>query len=77
MVSVDDLEQFPIFSGLDHTLLTNIAEICSTHTYQAEEVCVAEGAVAQNFYVGIPLTGLATICSIGKCGGLPKNLDGA
>lgn len=27
--------------------------------------------------VGIPLTGLATICSIGKCGGLPKNLDGA
>ena len=41
------MEQFPIFKGLDRTLLPAIAKLCSKRTYPAGEICVAEGATAE------------------------------
>jgi len=51
MFSAKDLEQFPIFQGLDQSLLSNIAKICSKRTYPAGEVCVAEGAMAEFLFL--------------------------
>ena len=51
MISADDLEQFPIFSGLDRGLLSEAAKLCSKRSYRAGEVCVAEGAPAQYLHL--------------------------
>ena len=45
-----------------------------------DEVRLAEEAklwYSNKINGGIPLTGLAPICSIGECGGLSENLGGA
>jgi CRP/FNR family transcriptional regulator, cyclic AMP receptor protein len=46
MISANDLEQFPIFSGLDKVLLTEIAKLCAKRSYRAGETCVVEGSPA-------------------------------
>jgi len=51
MFSAKDLEQFPIFEGLDKSLLSNIAKICSKRTYPAGAICVAEGAIAEFLFL--------------------------
>ena len=47
MISATDLEQFPIFFGLDQGLLTEIARLSSMRTYQDGEICMTEGSVAE------------------------------
>jgi CRP-like cAMP-binding protein len=51
MISVSDLEKFPIFSGLDRSLLTEIAKFCSKHTYRVGEVIAGEGSKAENLFL--------------------------
>ncbi len=51
MFSAKDLEQFPIFKGLDRTLLTAIAKLCSKRTYPPGAICVAEGATAESLFL--------------------------
>ncbi len=51
MVSVDILKQFPLFAGVDGRVLRQIAQACSTRTYQANELCFSEGEKAENFYL--------------------------
>ena len=51
MFSAKDLEQFPIFQGLDRNLLTGIAKLCSKRTYPAGAICVAEGATAEFIFL--------------------------
>ena len=51
MVSASDLEQFPIFSGLDQGLLSDIARLCSKRTYRVGEICVTEGGMAEYLFL--------------------------
>jgi CRP-like cAMP-binding protein len=51
MISANDLEQFPIFSGLEHSLLTKIAQFCAKRTYRVGEVCITEGAQAEYLFL--------------------------
>jgi signal-transduction protein with cAMP-binding, CBS, and nucleotidyltransferase domain len=51
MISASDLEQFPIFSGLDGSLLTEIAKFCSKRTYRVGEVCASEASKAENVFL--------------------------
>jgi CRP-like cAMP-binding protein len=51
MLPVSDLEQFPIFSGLDRSLLTEIAKSCSRRTYRIGEVIAGEGSKAENLFL--------------------------
>jgi CRP-like cAMP-binding protein len=51
MISAVDLEQFPIFSGLNRNILTKIAGLCSKRTYRIGEVCVSEGAKADYLFL--------------------------
>jgi CRP-like cAMP-binding protein len=47
----NDLEQFPIFSGLDRSLLTEITKLCSKRTYRIGEICITEGEKAENMFL--------------------------
>jgi CRP-like cAMP-binding protein len=51
MISANDLEQFPIFRGLNRNLLDKVAKLCSKRTYRAGEICVVEGAPAQYLFL--------------------------
>ncbi len=51
MISVSDLERFPIFSGLDRGFLTDIAKTCLKRSYRAGEICVLEGAPARYLHL--------------------------
>jgi CRP-like cAMP-binding protein len=51
MLPVSDLEQFPIFSGLDRSLVTKIAKFCSKRTYRVGEICATEGSKAENLFL--------------------------
>jgi CRP/FNR family cyclic AMP-dependent transcriptional regulator len=51
MISVNDLEQFPIFSGMDRNLLTSIAKFCLKRTYRVGEIFATEGSKAENVFL--------------------------
>ena len=51
MVSIDILNRFPIFSGLNPKVLQKIAQVCSVHTYNTKEYIFKEGERAQCFYM--------------------------
>ena len=51
MVSVNDLEQFPIFSGMDRDLLAGVARLCSRRSFRAGETCVVEGEPARYLHL--------------------------
>jgi CRP-like cAMP-binding protein len=51
MVSVSDLEKFPIFAGLDRTFLEQVAKLGVRRNYPAGEAVLDEGAPAHFIYL--------------------------
>lgn len=49
MVTVEVLERFPVFSGLDRQFLERVAEASSQRTCRAQHMCFAEGEKAGKF----------------------------
>ncbi|MBM3133341.1 MAG: hypothetical protein FJZ95_09980, partial [Chloroflexi bacterium] len=51
MVTVEMLQGFHIFSGMDRDVLESVARISTVRTYNAMEQCMTEGEKAENLFV--------------------------